>query len=296
MSARDLYKDHKTKYYLSNPMGIHRIMSLPYDDSECFDSIGDLLKYCAEDNTWYNGQKVSCIMTNEMGLFLHDDEIYGSIPHIQKFTIMNGKPLPDFDNIELKRKEDNKRCVQIYYYNPSMLDNDDIIMIDNKYHSEYLNNPMKFSILDYVRIFTNNARNIHFCGYLIDLQQYNKKINFDFTYTRQDMSYSASPFFINGGAGYYGTRYTDSQLKSSAINNNPSLRNGFISDNCRSINYNYYSDNNGGLYSLICKDTDNQYILANLIPLVDSNVTKRYIVSIYVEMSYDYYNAMEARG
>lgn len=295
MSLRDENKETKAKYYLSNPMGIHRVMSLPYDDSECFYSIYSLLEYCKEHNTWYNGQKVTCIMNNEMGVFrpsyLTHVEIDEAIPHIQKFTIFNGKPLPDFDNnIELKRYGNNT-FVQVYYYNPSMFEDDnELIMENDKYHTMYLDNPMKFSILDLIGIFTDNSETVRFHGYVIDLEDNNEKIEFNFSIRRRDLDYNTSHFFNN----YLEGKWNDDTLRILPYHMS-SVSNGFISDNTTVIHA-WDPDKNGGLYSLVCKNpkTDN-FILANIIPITDAPINKRYVVSIYVKMSDEYCNALEAR-
>lgn len=255
----------KDKYYISNPIGIHRIMGLPYDDSECFESIDALLEYCNTNSTWYNGQKVCCIFGN-------DDPV--AIPHIQGFTIMNGMPLLNFNNLELKRKEDDRQFVQVYYYNPSLLGSNNLRMTkDGKRHSVYLEDPLKFSILDYIKILTNGADTVYFSGYIINCST-GEKTEFDFNYDK----INGSPFWTNA------LNYSDSNLATNIPNN---LRNGCIINNA-------LSNSNNGLYSLLFSH-DSSNIFVNLIPRNNTSVNKNYIVSIYVKMSNSYYYAMGAR-
>ena len=49
----------KTKgEYLSTPLGIHRVRRSPYDDTEIFNSVNELVEYC-KSGLAYKGQKVS---------------------------------------------------------------------------------------------------------------------------------------------------------------------------------------------------------------------------------------------
>lgn len=79
---------NETKYHLSTPMGIHRLMREPYDDREIFSNMDDLYAYCKE-GARYTGQKVGCILGSRAS------DIY-----VQNFTIVNDFPVPDLKNGE----------------------------------------------------------------------------------------------------------------------------------------------------------------------------------------------------
>ena len=79
---------NETKYHLSTPMGIHRLMREPYDDREIFSNMDDLYAYCKE-GARYTGQKVGCILGSSAS------DIY-----VQNFTIVNDFPVPDLKNGE----------------------------------------------------------------------------------------------------------------------------------------------------------------------------------------------------
>ena len=139
----------RSNLHWSTPMGIHRLMKEPYDDTEIFDLESDitpLASLLAYLNTGpkYEGQKLRLI-SKHSGL--------GSITSNIDFIISNGFAVPVLPNgQELEWiTYNNNKYVLVYYSNAP--DSTNAFPMGSKADFTFLNDPNKFSILDIVPVF-----------------------------------------------------------------------------------------------------------------------------------------------
>ena len=149
-----------SEYHLSTPIGVHRLLKKPYDDSEIFYNTENFITYL-KNGAGYNGQIVKVLIGK------YDDSIrpleYITHPYMQQFIIHNDSAIPIIKNNILDASNNN---ILIYNHNNKLSPNSHI---DNNYkYAHYVfDNAFYFSLL-------NDG--------MLDILNFNKSIDEDSKY------------------------------------------------------------------------------------------------------------------
>lgn len=148
-----------SKYHLSTPIGVHRLLKKPYDDSEIFYNTSDFINYL-KNGAGYDGQIVKVLIGKyDDNIEEEDKPLYTTHPYMQQFMIHNDSAIPIIKNNILNNSNNS---ILIYNHNSKLSQEDNYIDSDDMYAHYVFDDAFYFSLL-------NDG--------MLDILNFNKSIN-----------------------------------------------------------------------------------------------------------------------